>query len=498
MDLIMAIDQGTSSSRVMVFKAGTSKLLSMYQVEISVQHPYEGWMEQNPLEIVSSVQTCMENVIADLVMKDISLSQIKGIGITNQRETTVVWNRMTGEPVYPAIVWSDARNASLVKSWINEHNRDYLRSKCGLPLATYFSATKLAWLYENVAEVKKLSDEKQLLFGTVDTWLLWNLTGGLKGGKHLTDVTNASRTMLMNLQTLAWDQQLLDFFGVSSHILPEIQPSSGDFGLISKGDLVGVPILGMIGDQQAALLGHGCISKGEAKNTYGTGCFLLYNTGSDVVESKHGLLTTVAYQQAGQPPSYALEGSVAVAGSAVRWLRDNLGMISKTAQVSTLAAEVTDTDGVYFVPAFSGLFAPHWRSDARGTMCGLSGHSDKRHICRAVLEAVCFQVKDIFEAMKEDSKSELTSLLVDGGMTASEVLLEIQANILGVEVLKPNFVEVSALGAAIAAGVSLGLWTLGEKIADITTYRPQIDQEERHAKMQRWKMAVERSLNWQQ
>jgi len=334
------------------------------------------------------------------------------------------------------------------------------------------------------------------MFGTVDTWLIWNLTGGLNGGKHLTDVTNASRTMLMNIQSLEWDPSLIEFFSLPDDILPKIQPSSSKYGHLAGGPLAGVEILGVVGDQQAALLGQGCTQKGEAKNTYGTGCFMLYNTGPDIVHSTHGLLTTVAYQKEGDQASYALEGSVAVAGLALRWLRDNLGMIKDFQEAMELAGEVERTDGVYFVPAFSGLFAPHWRADARGTLCGLTAHTTKQHIARAVIEAVCFQVCEIFEAMQADSGTEPVQFLVDGGMTQSSLVLQLQANLLGSKVVKPAMKEVTALGAAVAAGVTAGVWELGTKMGDITEYSPQIDAKERARKMKRWKMAVERSLGW--
>jgi len=496
MDLVGAIDQGTSSTRLLLFEAGSCNVIAEHQVEVKQDFPNEGWVEQDPLELLSTVHTCIDNVVEQLKQKNISLDSIKCIGLTNQRETTIVWNRLTGTPVAPAIVWCDARNGTLVKNLCEKYGQDYLRKECGLPLATYFSGTKLLWIWENMPEVRLLCDEGTLMFGTVDTWLLWNLTGGIEGGVHLTDVTNASRTMLMNLETLAWDDTLLQFFRVNPKILPEIRPSSGDFGRISSGVLQGVRITGVVGDQQAALLGQGCINKGEAKSTYGTGCFMLYNTGFEIVASTQGLLTTVAYQREGQAATYALEGSVAVAGSSVRWLRDNLGLISDSAEVSELAEKVDKTDGVYFVPAFSGLFAPHWKSDARGTICGLTAHTNKNHIARAVLEATCFQVKDIFEAMKADSKSDPTHLLVDGGMTASKVLLQLQANLLGIKVDKPSFSEVAALGAGVAAGAALGIWEPGTKISDITTYSPLIDDVERARKLRRWKMALERSLGW--
>jgi len=490
----------------MVFEAPTGRVIEEHQVEVPQLFPHESWVEQEPSELLSSVETCIDVVCSRLQDAGVSLSSIKGIGITNQRETAVVWDRVTGKPLYNAVIWCDARNGVDVGALHAKFGRDHLREKCGLPLATYFSATKLAWLMKNVKEVSSAAAEGRLMFGTVDTWLVWNLTGGLQGGQHLTDVTNASRTMLMNIHSLEWDPSLIEFFSLPADILPTIKPSSSKFGALCGGPLAGVEILGVVGDQQAALLGQGCTERGEAKNTYGTGCFMLYNTGPDIVHSQHGLLTTVAYQKEGEAASFALEGSVAVAGLALRWLRDNLGMISDFKEATELASQVERTDGVYFVPAFSGLFAPHWRSDARGTLCGLTAHTTKQHIARAVIEAVCFQVCEIFEAMKKDSGTELIRLfanlrepvqfLVDGGLTQSALVLQLQANLLGSNVLKPAMKEVTALGAAVAAGVTAGVWKLGTKMQDITEYRPQIDAKERARKMKRWKMAVERSLGW--
>jgi len=495
-NLIGAIDQGTSSSRFMVFEAQTGVVVAEHQIEVEQLFPHEGWLEQKPMELLQSVEQCIENVVEKLKAKGISVSELAGVGITNQRETTIVWDKRTGEPLCNAVVWADARNGVEVGNLQKKFGQNHLRSQCGLPLATYFSATKLSWLLENVEEVKAAAENETLMFGTVDTWLVWNLTGGISSGCHVTDVTNASRTMLMNINTLKWDDSLLKFFNVPASALPSIQASSSDFGTINTGPLSGVKILGVVGDQQAALLGQGCVNKGETKNTYGTGCFMLYNTGQDIIHSSHGLLTTLAYQQEGHPPSYALEGSVAVAGLGLRWLRDNMGMIKDYEEAFELASQVDRTYGVYFVPAFSGLFAPHWRADARGTLCGLTGHTTKQHVSRAVIESVCFQVCEIFDAMKADSNTEPKKLLVDGGMTQSDVLLQLQANLLGVEVHKPSIKEITALGAAVAAGVTAGVWQLGSKMNHIRSFRPEIDDKERARKMKRWKMAVERSLGW--
>lgn len=488
---IGAIDQGTSSSRFMVFESGTGKVVAEHQIEVEQLFPHESWVEQRPAELLRSVEACVEAVTEKLRGQGLGLERLAGVGITNQRETTILWHRGTGRPLYNAVVWCDARNGVDVHKLTEEFGQDHLRDKCGLPLATYFSATKLSWLLSNVPEVQAALEEGQLMFGTVDTWLVYNLTG-----KHVTDVTNASRTMLMNINTLEWDNTLLEFFNIPASILPSIQASSSDFGAISSGPLEGVRVLGVVGDQQAALLGQGCVSRGEAKNTYGTGCFMLYNTGEEIVHSRHGLLTTLAYQQEGHKPTYALEGSVAVAGLALRWLRDNMGMIKDFEEAFSLAAEVERTDGVYFVPAFSGLFAPHWRSDARGTLCGLTGHTTKQHVARAVIESVCFQVCEIVEAMQADTDTAPSRILVDGGMTQSELLLQLQSNLLGMEVHKPSIKEVTALGAAVAAGVTAGVWELGSKMEDIETFRPSIDTKERARKMKRWRMAVERSLGW--
>jgi len=496
-DLVGSIDQGTSSSRFMVFEAGTGVVVGQHQLEVKQLFPHESWVEQDPLELLATVEACVAAVVADLARDGVPLSRIRCLGITNQRETAVVWSKTTGKPLYNAVVWCDARNGVQVGQLHAKYGQDHLRPKCGLPLATYFSATKLVWLLENVPEVAAAGASGDLMFGTVDSWLVWNLTGGLQGGRHLTDVTNASRTMLMDINSLEWDQELKQFFNLPDGLhLPTIQASSSNFGSLFSGPLKGLPILGVVGDQQAALLGQGCVSSGEAKNTYGTGCFMLYNTGKAPVTSTHGLLTTVAYQVEGEAASYALEGSVAVAGLALRWLRDNLGMITDYSQAYELAAQVERTGGVYFVPAFSGLFAPHWRSDARGTLCGLTAHTTRQHISRAVLEAVCFQVAEIFRAMVADSGCEPKQFLVDGGMTGSPLLLQLQANLLGCDVAKPAMKEVTALGAAVAAGVTAGVWTLGTKMGDVTVYRSEIDEKERERKTGRWKMAVERSLGW--
>ncbi|XP_063868521.1 glycerol kinase-like isoform X3 [Scylla paramamosain] len=436
--LVGAVDQGTSSTRFLVFSATTGEVLTYHQVEVAQHYPKEGWVEQDCNELLKSVHTCILKAVENLKSLEIDPGDIKAVGITNQRETTVVWDRTTGLPLCNAIVWLDARTASTAEAILKEtpgQNKDYLKDLCGLPISTYFSAVKLRWLLDNLPEVQEAAAQGNLLFGTVDSWLLWNLTGGLDGGLHVTDVTNASRTMLMNISTLQWDANLCKFFKIPMSILPEIRSSSEIYGYITKGPLLGIPISGVLGDQQAALVGQMCLSRGQAKNTYGTGCFLLYNTGTQIVQSEHGLLTTVGYKLGKKSPTiYALEGSVAIAGAAVTWLRDNLHVIKSSTDIEPLAKKVKDSGGVYFVPAFSGLFAPYWRSDARGTICGLTQASTSAHLARAVLEAVCFQTREILDAMQKDSGITLNKLQVDGGMTCNNTLMQLQADIAGVPV----------------------------------------------------------------
>ncbi|KAH3868573.1 hypothetical protein DPMN_031723 [Dreissena polymorpha] len=439
-DLVGAVDQGTSSSRFLIFSTKDARLVTFHQQEIEQKYPNEGWCEEDPMEILQSVKTCMKEALTKLQQLNISPDKIKCIGITNQRETTVVWDKVTGEPLYNAIVWLDARTASTVNQLIEKtecKTKDGLRSLCGLPIATYFSAVKLRWLLDNVPAVSKAAQEGRCLFGTVDSWLLWNLTGGRNGGCHITDVTNASRTMLMNIETLQWDDQLCKFFGVEKTMLPEIRSSAEVYGTLTEGPLKGLPISGILGDQQAALVGQLCFKPGQAKNTYGTGCFLLMNSGEKPVQSKNGLLTTVGYQLGpGKPAVYALEGAIAIGGACVKWLRDNLGIISTAPEIETLARKVDSTYGCYFVPAFSGLFCPYWQSDARGIICGLSQFTTKEHIARAALEAVCFQTRELLEAMAQDSGIPLRSIQVDGGMTANQLLMQLQADLMGIDVGK--------------------------------------------------------------
>ncbi|XP_013394557.1 glycerol kinase isoform X1 [Lingula anatina] len=501
-DLIGAIDQGTSSSRFFIFDAKTAELLTYHQVEIKQLLPKEGWVEEDPKEILSSVLECMEKAVENLKALNIDPGKLKAIGITNQRETTVVWDKVTGEPLYNAIVWLDLRTASTVEKLVAsapKQSKDHLRPLCGLPLSTYFSAVKLRWLLDNSDTVRQGVKDNRCMFGTVDSWLIWNLTGGVKGGVHATDVTNASRTMLMNISKLQWDPELCKFFDIPMDVLPEIRSSGEVYGHLAAGPLKGLPIAGVLGDQQSALVGQACLSKGKAKNTYGTGCFLLYNTGTELVLSENGLLTTVGYKFGKEPTVYALEGSVAIAGAAVRWLRDNLGVIDTSPDVEKLASSVDSTHDCYFVPAFSGLFCPYWQSDARGTICGITQFTTKAHIARAALEAVCFQTRELLEAMNQDSKIPLQSLQVDGGMTANSLLMQLQADLLGIPVVRPSMPETTALGAAMAAGYAVGVWqfdsgTLGAITTD--TFTPSITQEDRDHQFARWKKAVTRCMNW--
>ncbi|KAK4317811.1 hypothetical protein Pmani_011135 [Petrolisthes manimaculis] len=502
--LVGAVDQGTSSTRFLVFSAGTGEVLTYHQEEVAQLYPQEGWVEQDSTELLKTVLTCIDKTVENLRSLEIDPADIKAVGITNQRETTIVWDKTTGQPLYNAIVWLDARTASTVEAILKVtpgQNKDYVKDLCGLPITTYFSALKLRWLLDNVKEVQEVAGRGNLLFGTVDTWLLWNLTGGLEGGLHVTDVTNASRTMLMNIKTLNWDANLCKFFNIPMAVLPEIRSSSEIYGYITKGPLLGVPISGVLGDQQAALVGQMCLSRGQAKNTYGTGCFLLYNTGTQIVQSEHGLLTTIAYKLGKNAETiYALEGSVAIAGAAVRWLRDNLNIIKTSADIEPLAMSVKDSGGVYFVPAFSGLFAPYWRTDARGTICGLTQGSTGAHLARAVLEAVCFQTREILDSMQKDSGIVLNKLQVDGGMTSNNTLLQLQADLAGVPVVRPSMTETTALGAAMAAGAAegIGVWDL-TKLKPLTTddFTPAIMPEEREQRYERWCMAVKRCMDWE-
>ncbi|MCU1605206.1 MAG: glycerol kinase, partial [Modestobacter sp.] len=451
-DFVGAVDQGTTSTRFMIFDhAGTEQ--GKYQLEHQQILPQAGWVEHNPYEIWERTVAVVRSAMR---AKGLSLTDIAACGITNQRETTVVWNRRTGRPYYNAIVWQDTRTDRIASALEREGKGDVIRRKAGLPPATYFSGGKIQWILENVDGVRQDAESGEAVFGNTDSWLLWNLTGGVDGGVHVTDVTNASRTMLMNLETLDWDDELLSFFDIPRQMLPEIRPSSDPEGYGTariRGPLGGELLLtGDLGDQQAATVGQVCFAVGEAKNTYGTGNFMLLNTGQELVRSQAGLLTTVCYQFGTDKPVYALEGSIAVTGSAVQWLRDQLGIISGAEQSETLAGEVEDSGGIYFVPAFSGLFAPYWRSDARGAIVGLSRYNNNAHVARATLEAICYQSRDVVEAMAKDSGVDLEVLKVDGGVTANSLCMQLQADILGVPVSRPVVAETTALGAAYAAG----------------------------------------------
>ncbi|XP_073885043.1 glycerol kinase isoform X13 [Macaca fascicularis] len=487
-----------------VFNSKTAELLSHHQVEIKQEFPREGWVEQDPKEILHSVYECIEKTCEKLGQLNIDISNIKAIGVSNQRETTVVWDKITGEPLYNAVVWLDLRTQSTVESLSKRipGNNNFVKSKTGLPLSTYFSAVKLRWLLDNVRKVQKAVEEKRALFGTIDSWLIWSLTGGVNGGVHCTDVTNASRTMLFNIHSLEWDKQLCEFFGIPMEILPNVRSSSEIYGLMKAGALEGVPISGCLGDQSAALVGQMCFQIGQAKNTYGTGCFLLCNTGHKCVFSDHGLLTTVAYKLGrDKPVYYALEGSVAIAGAVIRWLRDNLGIIKTSEEIEKLAKEVGTSYGCYFVPAFSGLYAPYWEPSARGIICGLTQFTNKCHIAFAALEAVCFQTREILDAMNRDCGIPLSHLQVDGGMTSNKILMQLQADILYIPVVKPSMPETTALGAAMAAGAAegVGVWSLEpEDLSAVTMERfePQINAEESEIRYSTWKKAVMKSMGW--
>ena len=495
-----AIDQGTTSTRFILFDHA-SNIICSHQMEHKQFYPKPGYVEHDALEIWDNT----EKVIFKALQKGkIKAEEIAAIGITNQRETTVIWNPETGIPYYNAIVWQDTRTDQICNYLSNKHEEEFFKQKTGLPLSTYFSAPKIKWLLDNDPNLNKAVKTNKLLFGTMDTWLIWNLTGGVNGGKHITDVTNASRTMLMNLETLAWDEELLQAFEIPENILPEIRPSSDSefYGFAEDYKIFPerIPICGDLGDQQAALFGQNCLRKGEAKNTYGTGCFLLMNTGTDIVHSTHGLLTTVACQIDKEPATYALEGSVAIAGSLVQWFRDNFGLITSSEKIEQLAKSVNDNGGLYFVPAFSGLFAPHWNSGARGILVGLTHYINKGHMARAILEATAFQTREVFDAMKKDSKLDLASLKVDGGMTSNELLMQFQADILDVEVIRPRITETTALGAAYAAGLAVGFWKNTDVLAKNwkadKSWESKIQHKHRQHEYSRWKQAVKRSLDW--
>jgi len=496
--LVLAIDQGTTSSRAILFGHDGLPVASAQQ-EFGQHFPRPGWVEHDSDEIWESVREVVAQVLA---RADVTAGDVVAVGLTNQRETTVVWDRATGRPVAPAIVWQDTRTEALCDrlAALGGGSRRYAE-RTGLPLATYFSGPKLMWVLENVSGARARADAGELAFGTIDSWVLWNATGGTEGGVHVTDVTNASRTMLMNLHSLDWDVEICAEMGIPVSMLPQIRSCSEVYGQgRPDGLLAGVPFAGILGDQQAATFGQACFQVGEAKNTYGTGSFMLLNTGMEPVPSQHGLLTTVAYRLGDQPPVYALEGSIAVTGSLVQWLRDNLGIISSAAEVEALATQVPDNGGVYVVPAFSGLFAPYWRPDARGVVAGLTRFATKAHLARAALEAVALQTREVADAMAADSGVTLTELRVDGGMTANDLLMQMQADVLGVDVVRPVVAETTALGAAYAAGLAVGYWSSPEDIvanwAEDRRWVPQQGQQWRDRELRRWRKAVARSLDW--
>ena len=491
-----AIDQGTTSTRFMVFDK-SARVVAVAQKEHEQIFPRPGWVEHDALEILRRT----EEVIGEaLDQRGLRASDLAAIGITNQRETTVLWERSTGEPVAHAIVWQDTRVAEEVARFAENGGQDRFRPQTGLPLSTYFSSLKLRWLLENVPGAREKAAAGELLFGNIDTFLLWNLTGGAQGGAHITDVSNASRTQLLNLKTLDWDEKLLAAFEIPRAVLPQVRSSSEIYGDASLGAIAGVPISGILGDQQAALVGQACFRPGEVKNTYGTGCFLLMNTGERMVPSNFGLLTTVAYKFGTANAHYALEGGVAISGALVQWLRDNLGLIQNSADVEVLARTVNDNGGVYFVPAFSGLYAPYWKENARGVIAGLTRYANKGHIARAVLEATAFQTREVVEAMEKDAQIALENVRVDGGMVGNELLMQFQADILNREVIRPVIQETTALGAAYAAGLAVkffsGLDELQANWAVDRTWKPQLAEAVREQSYKQWKKAVTRSFDW--
>ena len=494
---VLAIDQGTTSSRAILFThEGT--IHSVGQLEHDQIFPQAGWVEHNPEQIWNNVR---EAVGIALTRGNATHEDVAAVGITNQRETAVVWDKTTGKPVYNAIVWQDTRTQKIVDELGGSDGPEKYKDIVGLPLATYFSGPKVKWILDNVEGAREAAERGDLLFGNTDTWVLWNMTGGPDGGVHVTDVTNASRTLLMNLEGLSWNEEIAAEMGIPMSMLPEIKSSSEVYGHVRPaGSLSGVPISGILGDQQAATFGQACFERGMAKNTYGTGCFMLMNTGEEIVPSKNGLLTTVCYQIAGQKPVYALEGSIAVTGSLVQWLRDNLKIISNAAEIEPLAATVEDNGGAYLVPAFSGLFAPYWRSDARGALVGLTRYVNRGHLARAVLESTAYQTREVLDAMEADSGVKLAELRVDGGMTANQTLMQFQADQLGVDVVRPVVAETTALGAAYAAGIAVGFWQgeqdVIENWAEDERWTPAMEAGERDRLYRNWKKAVTKTLDW--
>jgi len=491
-----AIDQGTTSTRFIVFDH-SGQIVSFAQKEHQQLFPKPGWIEHDPDEIWRRTEEVIEEAMR---AKELRPEDLAAIGITNQRETTVVWNRKTGRVVYNALVWQDTRVGDAVAEFSREGGQDRFREKTGLPLATYFSGLKIRWVLENIQGARGAAEAGELLFGNIDSFLLWRLTGGTDGGIHVTDVTNASRTQLMNLETLAWDPEMLKVYGIPEKMLPKIVSSSEVYGKARLEPIQDVSIAGILGDQQAALVGQTCLKVGEAKNTYGTGCFMLENTGAQIVHSESGLLTTVAYKLGDRPAHYALEGSIAYSGALVQWLRDNLGLIQKSADIESLARTVRDNGDVYFVPAFSGLYAPYWKSNARGVIAGLTRFANKGHLARAVLEATAFQTREVLEAMEKDSRIQLKVLRTDGGMVENDLLMQFQSDILNLPVVSPLSKETTALGAAYAAGLAVGYYRDTEDLranwAVGRSWTPHMDEETRESLYQTWKKAVTRSFDW--
>jgi len=491
---VAAIDQGTTSTRFMVFDH-EGNVIAVDQKEHEQMYPKPGWVEHDPLEIWERTQEVMEGALEE---GGVSAQEIAAIGITNQRETTVLWDKKTGKPIYNAIVWQDTRTDVIINELAKDGGQDRFRLKTGLPLATYFSGPKLKWILDNVDGARAKAENGDLLFGNIDTWLIWNLTG-----EHVTDVTNASRTMLMNINMLEWDEEILSILDIPHSVLPRIKSSSEIYGKVRAkhaSPLQGVPVSGDLGDQHAALFGQTCFDPGEAKNTYGTGCFMLLNTGEKPVPSKSGLLTTVGYKIGNQPPVYALEGSIAITGALIQWLRDNLGLIQSSAEVETLAKSVEDSGGIYFVPAFSGLFAPYWKSDARGVIVGMTRYVNRGHIARAALEATAYQTREVLDAMEADSGVKLTALKADGGMVFNELLMQFQADVLEVPVIRPKVAETTALGAAYAAGLAVGFWKDYDELRANwgmdKEWQPAMDTDLRKKLYSGWKKAVTRTFDW--
>ncbi|MAU01677.1 MAG: glycerol kinase [Anaerolineaceae bacterium] len=495
---VAAIDQGTTSTRCMIFNH-SGESVAVHQMEHEQIFPKPGWVEHDPMEIWERTKDVVKGAMerAGITAKDLA-----AVGITNQRETTVVWDKNTGKPYHNAVVWMDTRNDRIVAEMAKDGGQDRFRPQVGLPLATYFSGLKVKWLLDNVPEIRKAADAGNALFGNIDTWLIWNLTGGVNGGAHVTDVTNASRTMLMNLDTLSWNQDIAKAMGIPMSMLPQIKSSSEVYGYtLDDGPFGGrVPVAGDLGDQQAATVGQACFSPGEAKNTYGTGCFMILNTGEEPVPSNNGLLTTLCYKFGDQPAVYALEGSIAITGALVQWLRDNLKMIKSAPEVEELAKTVEDNGGIYFVPAFSGLYAPYWKDDARGVIAGLTRYVNRGHFGRATLEATAYQTREVLDAMNADSGVDLTALKVDGGMVFNNLLMQFQADVLGVPVIRPKVAETTALGAAYAAGLAVGFWKNTDEMRQNwgvdKTWEPNKDSDASTEKYRMWKKAVTRTFDW--